>query len=79
MSVVSSKNIEVFVRTSPPCKFCEDLKTLFNEKHVIYSKKDITEESNYEEFLSHRLRTVPAIFVDGKFLGGFSEAVEVFK
>lgn len=71
------KNIEVFVRTAPSCKYCEDLKTLFSLKEVTYTKKDITEENHYEDFLSHKLRTVPAVFIDGEFVGGFTEVLEM--
>lgn len=71
------KNIEVFVRTTPPCKYCKDLKTLFSLKEISYTKKDIVEENYYEEFLSHKLRTVPAVFIDGKFVGGFTEVLEM--
>lgn len=75
----NNKKIEVFVRSYPKCKFCDDLKTLFENKNILYTKKDISEEKHYEEFLSHKLRTVPAVFIDGKFVGGFTEMSEMYK
>ena len=75
----NNKKIEVFVRSYPKCKFCDDLKILLENKNISYTKKDITEEEHYEEFLSHKLRTVPAVFIDGEFVGGFTEMSEMCK
>lgn len=76
---MENKKIEVFVRTYPACAYCDNLKTLLDSKGIIYSKKDIVDEDNYEEFASHRLRTVPAVFIDGVFFGGFTEMNDLLK
>lgn len=68
----------MFGRSNPPCPYCENLKTLLNEKGVSYVYKDISQEENFEEFMSHRLRTVPAVFIDGEFKGGFEDAKGLF-
>lgn len=68
----------VFGRSNPPCPYCDNLKTLLNEKGVSYVYKDISQEENFEEFMSHRLRTVPAVFIDGEFKGGFEDTKGLF-
>lgn len=70
--------IIVFGRKNPVCPYCENLKSLFEVKKVDYVYKDISEEGNYLEFCKLRLRTVPAVFVDGVFVGGFTEVSKMF-
>lgn len=72
------KKVEVFVRSSPACTFCEKLKALLQENKVPYTSKDTVEEEVFMEFCKHRLKTVPAVFVDGEFIGGYSEVSELF-
>ena len=76
---MDNKSIEVFVRTYPKCVYCDNLKELLDSKGISYNKKDIVDEANYEEFAKHRLRTVPAVFIEGEFIGGFTEMNELLK
>ena len=71
-------DIVVYGRSNPPCPYCDNMKDLLKAKEVEYIYKDISEESNFEEFISHRLRTVPAVFIDGEFKGGFTETKDLF-
>ena len=75
--MIKGKDILVYGRSTPRCGYCENLKDLFKEKEVIYTYKDISDEDAYMEFCKHRLKTVPAVFVDGKFIGGFTEVSEL--
>ena len=70
--------VVVYGRSNPPCPYCDNMKDLLKVKDVKYTYKDISEESNFEEFISHRLRTVPAVFIDGEFKGGFTETKDLF-
>ena len=67
----------VYGRSVPPCSFCENLKTLLDEKQVEYEYKDISDEDVFVEYCSFRLRTVPAVFKDGVYIGGFTEMKEL--
>jgi glutaredoxin len=71
--------VVVYGRSNPPCGYCDNIKELLTRKSVTYTYKDISDEIYFEEFLTHRLKTVPALFIDGEFKGGFTEAVNVFK
>lgn len=70
--------IVVFGRTNPVCPYCENLKNLFEVKSVEYTYKDISDEEHFLEFSKYRLRTVPAVFVDGVYVGGFTEVSKLF-
>lgn len=63
----------VYGRSEPPCSYCDNLKTLLDEKRIPYVYKDISEEDVFVEYCRYRLRTVPAVFKDGEHIGGFSE------
>ena len=76
---MNNKSIEVFVRTYPKCVYCDNLKELLGSKGIDYVKKDIVNEEHYEEFSKHRLRTVPAVFIEGEFVGGFTEMNELLE
>lgn len=67
----------VYGRTNPPCPYCENMKTLLDSRNIDYEYKDIGDEGNFEEFCSFRLKTVPAVFKGGKYLGGFTEVKEL--
>lgn len=69
----------VYGRSNPPCGYCDNLKLLLNSKGVNYEYKDVSDEYVFEEFMTYRLKTVPALFIDGEYQGGFTEAKEVFK
>ena len=71
--------VVVYGRSNPHCQYCENIKELLATRKVDYIYKDIADEDLFEEFLAKRLRTVPAVFVDGIFKGGFTESLELFK
>jgi len=67
------ENIVVYGRSYPKCSYCDNLKTLLKEKNISYVYKDITDEAIYEEFCNFKLRTVPAVFINDTFVGGYTE------
>lgn len=71
--------VVVYGRSTPFCSYCENIKTLLKEKDVSYEYKDISDEDVFEEYMTFKLRTVPALFIDGEYKGGFTEAKELFK
>lgn len=71
--------VVVYGRSNPPCAYCDNLKSLLNSKEVIYEYKDVSDEEVFEDFMKYRLKTVPALFIDGEYKGGFTEAKDLFK
>lgn len=68
-----NKEMLVYGRSEPKCNYCEKLKELLKNKGVEYTYKDISDEQYYMEFCKLRLKTVPAVFVEGEFVGGYTE------
>ena len=73
------EDLIVYGRTIPPCSSCANLKTLLATKEIAYEYKDISIPENFDEFCKHRLRTVPAVFENGKHLGGFDKMKELLQ
>lgn len=67
----------VYGRTNPPCGYCNNLKSLLDSKEIEYEYKDVSDPSILQEFMTHRLRTVPAVFEDGVHIGGFDEISKI--
>lgn len=65
-----------------PCAWCDRVKTLLKNNGLAFESEDITEDEETWERLSREnngWRTVPMVFVDGKFLGGFAETEKWLK
>lgn len=73
----ADKEVLVYGRSTPPCSFCDNLKKLLDNRETVYTYKDISDEDNYIEFCSFKLRTVPAVFIDGEYVGGFTEVKQM--
>lgn len=71
--------VVVYGRSNPPCGYCDNIKSLLDSKEITYEYKDVSDEEVFEKFMGYRLKTVPALFIDGEYKGGFTEAKEVFK
>jgi len=67
----------VYGRSVPACSYCENLKELLDSKGIDYEYKDISDEDVFVEYCSYRLRTVPAVFLNGEYLGGLTEMKEL--
>jgi GrxC family glutaredoxin len=70
---------KVVIYTTNYCPFCTRAKALLRTKHIDFEEIDITLDEHLREEvtrLSGR-RTVPQIFIDGKFLGGFDDIKEL--
>jgi glutaredoxin len=71
------KDLIVYGRTNPVCSSCESLKVLLKEKGIDYEYKDISTPEMFEEFSKHRLRSIPAVFSEGEYVGGFDKMQEL--
>jgi len=58
------------------CKWCKEAKKLVEKKNLKHRYVDIEKVSGYQETigpLTENYQFIPAIFVNGKFIGGFSD------
>lgn len=73
--------VQVKLYTWSYCPFCQNAKKLLEEKGIDYEEivLDNKEEELQELRQQTNQRTVPQIFVNGTFIGGYSELVEFFE
>jgi glutaredoxin 3 len=70
---------QVVIYTTNYCPYCTAAKALFRSKKVQFEEVDVTDDSDRRtemEKLSQR-RTVPQIFIDGKPIGGYDDALRL--
>lgn len=63
------------VWTKDLCNYCTAAKSLLTVKGIDYEEKKVGREYTREQLLEAvpNARTVPQIFLDGKYIGGFTE------
>lgn len=66
---------KVIIFGRPGCYYCDEAKKLSTVNMIKYEWKDVTEGDNKQELLSlvPSAKTVPQIFVNGQYVGGFVE------
>ena len=72
---------KVIVYTRIKCKYCLDATNFFRQKDTPYVDIDITWDKELHQKLireTHQ-QTVPYIFINGKFIGGYSELIDLNK
>lgn len=73
-------NTELKVYTKESCVYCKLVKSLFN--HVGVKYREITEEEDKElqtKYPNNEYKTVPRIYNDNEFIGGYDDAWNVLK
>ena len=71
------KQVRLF--TWPHCPFCINAKRLLDDKNVTYTDTDIYGNDTMKEELTRKTgqTTVPFIFIDNQFIGGYTELAEL--
>jgi glutaredoxin len=63
------------------CSFCLKAKTLLEKANTNFSYLDVEEESTMEQLKQYQrqynYKTIPMIFVDSKFIGGYRELYQL--
>jgi len=71
-----SEEPQVIVYTSALCTYCHAAKRLLQKHGVAFKEVDLTDDPTLRERLSvenGHYRTVPMIFVEGRFIGGYTD------
>jgi glutaredoxin len=73
--------VEALVYSKKPCPYCEQAKTLLTRKNISYTELDITRTEVLDKLreLVPGVKTVPQIFIDGTYVGGYTDLVERLK
>lgn len=71
---VSMKNIKIY--TTNYCPYCVGAKEMLKQNGIAYEEIDVTDDAELRQKLSEEndgYQTVPMIFIDDEFIGGFSD------
>lgn len=70
---------KITLYTSNVCSFCQNAKRLLKDKGYTFEEINLSHDINKREELStkYNWRTVPMIFIENEFIGGFQELVEL--
>ena len=66
---------QVTMYTTPTCVYCKKAKAFFNQHNVVYSEKDVSQDSSAVDEMVQKSGQmgVPVIDVDGSIIIGFDE------
>jgi len=67
---------KVEIYTTSYCPFCDRAKALLRRRKVKFEEIDVTDEPELRADMVARTggrRTVPEVFINGKFIGGYQE------
>ncbi len=73
---------EIKVYTTRVCAYCSSAKRLLSQVGLKYDEIGLDDKPDLRQKLSEEngnYRTVPMIFIDGKFIGGFNELQTLHK
>jgi glutaredoxin 3 len=73
--------MEALVYSKKPCPYCEQAKNLLSKKNIKYTELDVLSPDVLDQLrdIVPGVKTVPQIFIDGKYIGGYTELVEHLK
>jgi glutaredoxin len=73
--------MKAIVWSNAGCTYCEQAKKLLESKGIEYEERNLAEGWSVQQL--HEVvpgaRTVPQIFVDDKYVGGYTQLVELLK
>jgi len=73
--------MKAIVWSNVGCTYCEQAKKLLESKGIEYEERNLAEGWSVQQL--HEVvpgaRTVPQIFVDDKYVGGYTQLVELLK
>ncbi len=75
-----TSSAKVIIYGATYCVFCVKAKNLLKKNNVPVNWIDVENEENRLKLMTlqntHNYFTIPMIFIDGRFIGGFSDLVE---
>lgn len=70
--------MNIVIYTTSKCSYCVAAKKWLTERNLDYTEVSLDDMQKREEFKKNNpgLRTVPQIFSDGEYIGGYQELVK---
>jgi glutaredoxin len=71
----------MLIYSKPDCPYCVKAKELLDSRGIFYEEKIVGVDISSEEYkdLIPGHTTVPGIYIDGCFLGGYTQLVSYFR
>lgn len=71
----------VLIYTTTYCGYCHAAKKFLNDKNIAFKEVDITNEPDAKQALIEKTkhRTVPQIFINDTFIGGYDDMMALVK
>ncbi|RYE06322.1 MAG: glutaredoxin [Rickettsiaceae bacterium] len=78
--VIQSNHKQAVIYYKPGCGFCIKAKTLLEAKKITYQEVDLSNNREIQQKLQKETGqyTVPYIFINEKFVGGFQDLLKLF-
>lgn len=72
--------MKAIIWSQPQCNYCNQAKTLFASKNIEYEERVIGNGWTKQQLLEAvpNARSVPQIFLDDKYIGGYTELRQFF-
>lgn len=72
-------DIKTIIYTKEGCWYCIEAKKLLQENNIIFNNIDLTSNKELHQKLAIKTgqSTVPYIFLNGKFIGGYQDLLEL--
>ena len=73
--------MEAIVYSKKPCPYCEQAKSLLTRKNITFKELDVTRPEVLDQLreLVPGAKSVPQIFIDGAYIGGYTDLVDHLK
>lgn len=73
--------MRVVIWSKDNCFYCDSAKELLNSLAISYEEKNISRDYTKQQMLEHipTAKTVPQIFFEDKYIGGYTELVQFIK
>jgi thioredoxin reductase (NADPH) len=69
--------MDVKIYSRDDCPYCVKAKNYFSRKNITYQEYKVGADLTREEYYSTTgMKTVPAIYIDDKLIGGFNDLVD---
>ncbi len=78
---MAQENIKVLLYIKEGCRYCNMAKALLTKNQIVYEVIDLALDPNLQKKLVDKTGqvTVPYIFINGKFIGGYSNLLDLQK
>lgn len=72
-------SFKVYTRNDPPCPYCDNAKRLIERMGQEYEEISISDPGVIDLFRKRGWKTVPQIFYNDHYIGGYTDLVQFFK